>query len=95
MDYKTKISEIFGEDVPLEHWTADAGHDDYWCPDTDQIDKVIKVHELIKNNLEDALDSEYPYVSMFAYMIKDSNQKFMSGHEKFNQYFPYMKIGKD
>lgn len=87
IDFKAEISRIFGKQIYLETWTADAGHDDYWCPDTDEIDKVKQVHELVKANLKEALESKYPYVATFAYMVNAPDQEFMSGHERLDEIF--------
>jgi hypothetical protein len=87
IDFKAEISKIFKKKVCLEHWTADAGHDDYWCPDLEELDKIKQVHALIKKNLKEALDSHYPYVATFAYMVNDPEQKFMSGHERLDEIF--------
>lgn len=87
-DFVAEIKKIFGDTCCAEHWTADAGHDDFWCPVDDEEENVIKIYGLIKENLDEALKSEHPYVNTFAWMMKNQPDKFFAGHEVLLKHFP-------
>lgn len=86
-DFVTEIRKIVGEGSCVEHWTADAAHDDFWCPTDDEEENVIKIYGLIKTKLDEALKSKYPYVKTFALMLKNQPDKFFAGHEVLLKHF--------
>jgi len=88
INFVKEIQKIIGENVCVEDWTADAGHDDFWCPTDDEEENVIKIYGLIRKNLDDALNSELPYVKTFAWMLKNQPDQFFAGHEILLKYFP-------
>ena len=56
IDFMTELRKIAGEDSAVEHWTADAAHDDFWCPLPDQFDEVRHISDLCANIFGKTMD---------------------------------------
>lgn len=88
MDIIAGIKEIFGKENIVEEWTADAAHDDFWCPMDDDEKKVERLCKFIAENKEEARKVDNEYVKTFIYMMENRPDDYFAGKEKFNKLFP-------
>jgi len=80
MDFIDELQRITGSKATVEHWTVESAQDDFWCPLDEE--EVVQIHELLENNLDQALVSDIIYIRTFAELIRDSGEDFLAGQEE-------------
>ena len=93
MNIIAEVKKIFGENnCGIEHWTANAGHDDFWCPMPDDEDKIIRLRKLLQDNIDEARKVDNKYIKTFVYMMDNSPDDFFAGSnwlsDNFERLFP-------
>ena len=79
MNLLNEIKKIHNDETNVyEHWNEEAAENDFLMPLDEDLDKVEKTFELIKNNLELALDSKHEYIRKFGELVKDQPEEFQA-----------------
>jgi len=79
VDIIAEVKNIFGKGCCVERWTANAGHDDFWCPLPDDEDSIIRLRKLLEDNIDEARKIENRYLKAFIYMMDNRPNDFFAG----------------
>lgn len=74
MKLKNRIDKIF--ELDCSKWSFGIAYEDFYFVNPMEEEKILKVLDLIKKNLEKALQSKIPYINTFAYLLKNEPKNF-------------------
>lgn len=86
MIFLEEVDRIFLTDT--KDWLIDSAEIDYFMPMPEDYNKIIKLFNLIKENLGEALKCKNKYIMAFAKMVQNEPDMFMRGDEAFQKNYP-------